>query len=570
MKKFALAALCVVVAFLHLSQPVFARRQNRWGNDGYGSYNPYEYENFDEVEQLLIDPYFNLSSVDSYLLSNWYASTVEVPDSKLASELRNAMGISGTITVRNMVEDLPAELDLSNKGITSLAGMKYAINLVSLTVSYNSLTDINEIGNLYNLKYLDYSGNMVTMVPSFIFSMPQLSIANGSDNSSTGMSTSSRSNNLVELNLSGNNLVNLANVERARSLRILSLSHNKLEVLPSGISSLTDLQSLDLSFNKLDNSMNFSGLVNLENLDLEANSLESLPVGMGKLVRLQELNIASNQVKDITELAWLISLRTLVANFNQIAEIPKELTELPYLRVLDLGLNNINLSDNENNIKILQARLDTFMYKVQTPSIKLAISLDRQTSSPKLEWTGIAPLTVPGEGSYDVEFIIVERRRDHNDPTSATFFETMATLSPTATEYIDITGSEGIAYTYRVSASVKGAYIDSVEIAAMSSSLISTDQIKKNNAMSNVIKIAVVLLIASAGIFGFLFARSRGLFSFAPRAKREPVPLLKKPVFSRSRAEPVEEEYDYDDYDGYDEYEEEEDLSKQTKVFRKR
>ena len=70
-------------------------------------------------EDILTDPNFNLTeNVDPTVLSEWYASEVDVPDSSLRKALVTASH-SGTLTVAAMFS-LPSTLNLSGLNILSL------------------------------------------------------------------------------------------------------------------------------------------------------------------------------------------------------------------------------------------------------------------------------------------------------------------------------------------------------------------------------------------------------------------------------------------------------------------
>jgi Leucine-rich repeat (LRR) protein len=50
-------------------------------------------------------------------------------------------------------------IDLSNKGITSLANVKFKENITSIDLSNNSITDYSNVRWPSNLEYLNLSGN---------------------------------------------------------------------------------------------------------------------------------------------------------------------------------------------------------------------------------------------------------------------------------------------------------------------------------------------------------------------------------------------------------------------------
>jgi len=141
------------------------------------------------------------------------------------------------------IEIVNGELNLRNKGLTSLEGL-------------------NAIAGIENLQRLDFYNNPLSTLPAGVFD---------------GLTS------LETLYLSRNQLSTLlAGVfDGLTSLRQLNLSDNQLSTLPAGIfNGLTSLQVLDLSSNQLSTlpAGIFNGLTSLQVLDLSENRLNGIQV----------------------------------------------------------------------------------------------------------------------------------------------------------------------------------------------------------------------------------------------------------------------------------------------------
>ncbi|XKL68042.1 hypothetical protein PGB90_003533 [Kerria lacca] len=132
-------------------------------------------------------------------------------------------------------------------------------------------------------------------------------------------------------------------------LRQLNLSNNKFQILPSHISTFTNLKSF-----KIDN-----------------NRLTSLPEEIGKLIKLENLTAVSNNIVLLpSSLSMLINLKEINLSDNQIEIFPKSLCELKHLTLIDLSKNKIKevpdyigkmyvteLNLNENHISVLSSEI---------------------------------------------------------------------------------------------------------------------------------------------------------------------------------------------------------------------
>lgn len=134
---------------------------------------------------------------------------------------------------------------------------------------------------------------------------------------------------LKTLNLSKNNLSNsdIAMLSSMKNLVELDLSHNNISDV-EWLKSNTRLQKLDLSYNKLDTTENY-------------NSISSL----SRLGRLRSLNLENNSIRNITPISNLTDLVSLKLNSNKITPSSIDsIVGLSALKEIGLGYND-SLSD---------------------------------------------------------------------------------------------------------------------------------------------------------------------------------------------------------------------------------
>ncbi len=191
------------------------------------------------------------------------------------------LNLAGTTVVAEILPMIGAmsqlrELNLSNCGLSTLAGLENLQNLQILNLTSNSVSDLQPLAGNTGLRELNLQQNAVT-------SFAPLS----------GLTE------LTRLDLSSNLLANLSGVTSCSKLQYLDVSDNNLGAL-SGIGSLTALTELSARNCKL--------------TDI---------AGLRQCVGLQRLDLSDNALTDISELAQATSIVELNVSYNQIAQIPE-------------------------------------------------------------------------------------------------------------------------------------------------------------------------------------------------------------------------------------------------------
>ncbi len=144
--------------------------------------------------------------------------------------------------------------------------------------------------------------------------------------------------NLLQLNLTKNEISDVAPLKEIKNLQSLDLSNNKIvDVTPLG--NTTALQFLELSDNQITSVQPLSTLAKLSALYIAGNKIADVGP-LAKLERLSSLDLARNQVVDLKPLTNVGSLSLLKLSGNQIADI-EPLARPLSLRMLLLENNKL-------------------------------------------------------------------------------------------------------------------------------------------------------------------------------------------------------------------------------------
>ncbi|XP_022746282.1 LRR receptor-like serine/threonine-protein kinase GSO1 [Durio zibethinus] len=257
-------------------------------------------------------------------------------------------------------------LDLSDANLTKATDWLQATHklpsLVELHLSdcYLNNNDPSSISvNYTSLAVLDLSSNMLSSIPTWIFSLRSIVSIDLSSNGVEGVILNGFQNisSLKFLDLSWNSfsssstLIWLSNLNRLQflGLRGVSLQGN----FSIAIRNLSSLTHLDLSANQLEviEPKCLESLCNLREMDLSNNGIdqevseiiESLP--RCSLDRLESLNIASNQLSGCLpdQLGQFKNLAYLSLSGNSISgPVPFSIGNLSSLKLLDVAYNRLN------------------------------------------------------------------------------------------------------------------------------------------------------------------------------------------------------------------------------------
>ena len=222
---------------------------------------------------------------------------------------------------------------------SSFEDLRYLIDLKSLTMQDKNIDSLSCLAPLANLKKLDLTGCSFPVEDlSILASLPSLtdlSLAKCSLSTIEGLSAAQ---NLVTLDLQGNNLRNLTPLNAMLNLKELYLQHNAVTSVAE-LSNLTNLEKLDISFNSVTNMSPLASCLKLNWLCADNNQLSTLE-GMDKLPLLAHLSVDYNKLKTVSILGNCTELVNLSFANNEIAEI-SSLGVLTKLEILDFSYNQV-------------------------------------------------------------------------------------------------------------------------------------------------------------------------------------------------------------------------------------
>ena len=169
--------------------------------------------------------------------------------------------------------------------------------------------------------------------------------------------------NLEILEMNYNFIEDLAPLENFKSLKFLSVVHNKISNI-SVISELTNLENLNLSENFIIDILNLSDLVNLRTLNLKDNRITDIS-GLKSLKKLTNLEMSWEYVENLEVLGCLTCLQKLdltivdsmmgcisEGNICNISFL-ENLIQLNELTIIGHKVQNINHLKNLTQLKFL-------------------------------------------------------------------------------------------------------------------------------------------------------------------------------------------------------------------------
>ncbi|XP_048074272.1 extracellular matrix protein 2 isoform X1 [Ursus arctos] len=238
---------------------------------------------------------------------------------------------------RRGMPPLPSGCSLSYRTISCIsAGLTQiplltAPEITSLELIGNSITDIPDgaFNGLPNLERLDLSNNNIT-------------------SPGTGPKAFKVLKKLIRLNMDGNNLAEIPS-ELPSALEELKINENRLQAInEESLSDLNQLVTLELEGNNLSetnvNPLAFKSLKSLAYLRLGRNKFRIIPQGLP--ASLEELYLENNQIEEITEICFnhTRKINVIVLRYNKIEEnriAPLAWINQENLESIDLSYNKL-------------------------------------------------------------------------------------------------------------------------------------------------------------------------------------------------------------------------------------
>ena len=246
------------------------------------------------------------------------ATAVTISDANLRARLETLTGKAAGETITRLdMAALDRSLRLTNRGISVLTGLEWAINVEELRLWDNQIADLTPLGGLASLTKLWLTNNRITDITPL-----------------SGLAS------LTKLHLDGNRISDLGPLSGLASLTDLDLDGNRISDL-APLASLTSLTELELARNRVSDLTPLSSLTALREVWLTGNQLSDI-TPLASLTSLRALYLRSTGTSDVRPLAMITSLEILSLENNRLFDV-SPLGSLTALRLLYLG--NTGISD---------------------------------------------------------------------------------------------------------------------------------------------------------------------------------------------------------------------------------
>eukprot|EP01080_Neovahlkampfia_damariscottae_P009563 gene9563-1766_t len=205
-------------------------------------------------------------------------------------------------------------------------------NLRKLSLKSNSLTHfpIWSLNTISPLSELDLSNNMIFKAKGFNH-YPNLKLLTLKHNKIEILDDLFASLSHLKFVDVSHNLIGQLPSIASKQLVVLVLCHNKIKKIHN-FCNLEELQNLDLSHNLIKNLPNCCALKSLKFLDISNNELETIEDSIFECSKISCLNISSNFIKELpSSIENLVRLKEFEFQANEIQKLPIEITKLESL-----------------------------------------------------------------------------------------------------------------------------------------------------------------------------------------------------------------------------------------------
>ncbi|XP_019406880.1 PREDICTED: leucine-rich repeat-containing G-protein coupled receptor 4 isoform X2 [Crocodylus porosus] len=242
-------------------------------------------------------------------------------------------------------------------------------NLETLDLNYNNMVEFPEaIKALPSLKELGFHSNYISIIPDGAFvGNPLLRTIHLYDNplSFVGNSAFQNLSDLHSLVIRGASMVQwFPNLTGTINLESLTLTGTKISSIPVNLCQEQKLlRTLDLSYNNIKEIANFKGCSSLEEISLQHNQIFEIKKDTFQgLTSLRILDLSKNRIHQIHKEAFttLGALTNLDLSFNELISIPTE------------GLNGLNQLKLAGNFELKEALAAKDFAKLRSLSVPYA------------------------------------------------------------------------------------------------------------------------------------------------------------------------------------------------------
>lgn len=270
------------------------------------------------------------------------------------------VSLDASTNILGHLEGIPScvrHLKVSNNRLTELTSWDHLMNLQYVDVSGNDIKSLSALKNLVHLRSVRADNNQITSLDGLDQHDGLLSLR-VRDNLIEELDFSTLAlERLADLDVSGNQIHTVCNMEDMPALSRLNLSGNQLQVLELD-SDMTTLRYLDLSDNDFD-VLDVSKLPNLHTLHADRNQISHI-AGLQLARRLDSLSLREQRGEEALDTSFLTSgyeIRKLYLSGNLLGsfQVKVDMLNLQLLDLANCGLDKLpkNLGQLTPNLRTI-------------------------------------------------------------------------------------------------------------------------------------------------------------------------------------------------------------------------
>ena len=281
------------------------------------------------------------------------------------------------------LKDTPDFKFMVSRGIKSIKGLEYAVNLEQIKLNENEIADISPLRNLKKLKYIELQRNRIVDVSPLagLTDLRYLKLYNNLIEDVTPLAGLTK---LKGLDLHYNVTVTKEEGKEVKSKGITEVSE--------AIKDMKELEFLDLSANRITNVKGLENLTHIKDLDLSGNNITDYR-GLGEYLAERYIKVANE------EPGWSLNFSGQTTDFNEKVFVSDGKAEFdnPFLGIdeLDASLSKIAEDDVQFFMGVEAKKYGDdikAVYDKATNKIKLEVS-NKLVDAVKL--LGTEEITVP-------------------------------------------------------------------------------------------------------------------------------------------------------------------------------
>ena len=255
----------------------------------------------------------------------------EDPAIRAFVEARLATIGDGSMTCANVA--LITQLNVSNKGVTTLAGVEHLTGVNRANLGENAITDLSPMAGMTALTDVSLYDNQITsLAPLATLPLERLSVE---ENQVSDLGPVASMTDLISLTLEKNLVTSLAPLAGHPTLEYLRAYDNNIESL-APLATVTTLEYVDIYGNAYSSVPDLSTMTALTYLRVGGDNLTDIS-GVSGLTVIEELAVVRSPVVSIAAIEGLDTIKRLILAGNHIDDITPldAMTGIEYLNVDD-------------------------------------------------------------------------------------------------------------------------------------------------------------------------------------------------------------------------------------------